>query len=362
MNYFELPMPFDRERIDSLLAVNKELTKSRIDAMYNGISTRSANLGFFQQERVEDSSASSLETLFPYVERVFENGVKFIFLLNGTKIPTDEEFSRSQESLYNAVKKLVDFGITDFRVANTLTAEFLSRNFDGINLRASTSFEFQTVRQYIHLVEAYPKFSDVVPSYEHNHNFRLLEAIKKALPDVDIELMVNEGCISGCPFRNSHNMMSIVSPQAHGYYYDYCKKNCIALYTHSLVEGIFKSNLVLPWQIYRYNAIGVNHFKLVGRNSSEFLSGEYDLYYKAYLYGVEDLKNIEDMPALIFSNYFVGAKRFHDIKVKDVLEYFPDIEYFYKNGHLCASDCGVRCNYCKQKADNFLRCYARSIS
>mgnify|MGYP001625226868 CR=1 FL=1 len=353
MNYFSLPMPYDTGLIDKLCDINQGIEKSRIVSMYNGLSTRIGAMGTLSQERISNDELRSVEAIFPYIEKVHERGLDFVFLLNGVKIPTDAEFERIKPVLYKSVSALMSVGVKDFRVANTLMAQFLSDEFPGIRLRASTCFEFQSVRQYHHLFESYPAFVEVVPSFEQNHNFEMLKSIRKLDPDIIVELMANEGCIAGCPFRGSHNMLLVTGEVPSGIYHSYCKKNCQNIYGKDFWTEVFRSNVIYPWQIGYYQSQGFDHFKLVGRNMTEFKTGEYVRYYEAYLMGVEDVKNILDKPFFIFSNYFVGAKALHFIKVRDVIDYLPRIEYFKKYGQYCPTDCMTRCNYCKCRAEAF---------
>ena len=127
-------------------------------------------------------------------------------------------------------------------------------------------------------------------------------------------------------------------------------KNCIQVENSDLYYYFSNSNIIYPWEINEYSKIGINNFKLVGRNMPEFRTGKYIDYYEKYLNGVDNIKNIENLPIRYFNNYIYNNQNII-YTVKEIKPYLPNIEHFKKYGHLCASQCGSECNYCKKCAD-----------
>ena len=50
---------------------------------------------------------------------------------------------------------------------------------------------------------------EVVPTWDVNKNFAFIKNFKLRFPDKILELMVNEGCIGGCPFRRDHHASNV---------------------------------------------------------------------------------------------------------------------------------------------------------
>ena len=111
-----------------------------------------------------------------------------------------------------------------------------------------------------------------------------------------------------------------------------------------------KSNIIYPWQINEYRKIGIKNFKLVGRNSDEFKTGEYLDIYRQYLLGVDDIRNILSIPIVWFNHALFKSPGLQSVKVSDVIEVLPSIRFFSEKRFSCADVCGVECNYCFEKA------------
>ena len=58
----------------------------------------------------------------------------------------------------------------------------------------------------------------------------------------------------------------------------------------------------------------------------------------------------EDVPIRYFNNYIYNNQNLY-YTVKDLKPYLPKIKHFKKRGHLCASQCGSECTYCRKCAD-----------
>ena len=52
---------------------------------------------------------------------------------------------------------------------------------------------------------------------------------------------------------------------------------------------------------------------------------------------------------------------FKQFDVKTYKKYLPDIKYFQKYGHLCASRCGVECRYCYKCAEKIQKVYEKKM-
>lgn len=356
-NYFSVPMPFDGVHIKQIAQINNEVKKSRIQYMYNTLTRNSRDLSGFEQTRVSHEKIQCIEDMLPFIEQVQNLGMEFIYLLNSPNVITEEEFLRNEKKLRRILDILVSEGVKDIRVASPFLIDYLAHEYPQMAIRCSTSQEYFSVKQYRNLLFLYPQIVEIVPSWEQNRNFRFLETLKKK-ENITIELMVNEGCLAGCPFRIYHSMFT-PSDISGSYlrFSSFFKSGCEKNFYHNMWKSICMSNIIYPWQIHAYNSIDIWNFKLVGRNTRTFKNGKYIDIYRKYLLGIDDVSFIDDVPISIFSNYILGHPVMKHITVKDVKHLLPDISYFQNTKNNCFTDCGNTCHYCDELAKDLQEKY-----
>jgi len=238
---------------------------------------------------------------------------------------------------------------------------YLNDKYPDLEYCTSTSNEYAFLSQYISYFNTYPNIKEIVPYFDVNRNFRLLKNLKKTFPNLDIEMMVNEGCLHGCAFRSFHPLSlpsSIYESEEDLSKREaaiiYCtNRNCTKIFDADPFGQLFKSNIIYPWDIEEYAKIGINRFKLVGRDNHSFFTGDFLEYYYIYLKGVDNYKDILDRPFYVLNNYINNSKHQIPFSIKEIIDYIPKVEYFVKNGHRCLSECGVTCTYCDDCAKKF---------
>ena len=185
-------------------------------------------------------------------------------------------------------------------------------------------------------METFPFIKSINIATDDNKNFVFLQSLKKALHNVDLEIMVNENCIHGCCGRISH-------PQSH-----FCVWPCRKIKERiGVIPYFIRTNIIYPWDLEYFSSIGVNSFKIVSiplRSKIENIE-----YLKNYLdcveYGIDNL-SAKDFFAGIFNLNIKELKIRNNIQLAELKKYLPQMEYFVKNGHRCADICNVSCKYC----------------
>jgi len=176
--------------------------------------------------------------------------------------------------------------------------------------------------------------------------------------------MVNEGCITGCPNRYGHAGefidRSVITKNKimSGAFYktQFCDK---LEYKYPFLV-LVKANIIYPWEIEEYSKIGINKFKLVGRDS--YNSGLFERFnqFRIYLKGIDNYKNIENIPINDLIHRLTGNYLLNKLSVKEVRKYLPNINHFQKYGHLCFSNCEINCNYCFKCAKEIEKIYIKN--
>ena len=358
MYHFTVPMPFEKEHTDKLLLINEQIEKSKISGVYFSLPANCIDSSGFEQLRTFYSIPTDFNYWRKHIEYSLEKGFDFVYLLNSPKgfFSESKILDKQFERLHKLLENLRKAGCNKVRVSNVQLLNYIAKNYPDFKIYTSTSFEYTQIKQYDTFLKMFSQIAGMVPSYIVNRNFTLLKNLKQLYNGIEIELMVNEGCLSGCPLRYQHN---ISLPYLHTEVYKERNSDLTAEFFHLkckdynlkyFIEEICKSNLIYPWEIEEYSKIGINNFKLVGRNCPEFSNGNYLNNYLIYLKGVDDYKNIENEDYKVLNHYIVATTKLN-VKIKDIKSYLPDIKHFINQGHLCSSVCGFQCRYCYECAE-----------
>lgn len=336
---FSVPLPYDFNSIDKILNYNKTLKKSKITSFYNSIPYPCAlDLNDFQSSRGVNLNIKSFDDFIKYVKYIKNKGYNFVYTLNSPKALFDTDFKSKSKALEKLFDNLSKANCKKIKVANAQLLDFLTKTRPDFELSASTSFEFNTLKQYVNLAERYTNLKAINLALDINRNFKLLQSLKKELPHIKFELMANEGCMYGCPERITHP--------------------CTGVNECSMINVIRKSKFLLfcqarniyPWDLEYYSAMGINNFKLMKGSRANFQKIDFLTYYLDF---VENRKN-DDVISVFFKKIAYGDKileiKDKNIMLSQVKKYLPDIKYFIKNGHKCAQDCAVNCKYCYECA------------
>lgn len=352
---FSVPMPDSIEKINKLHEINNEVEKSEIKNLYFALHGSCTDNTGFEQLRTCKDKTETFEDYLPFIEKTLELGFDFIYLLNSPKpfLFESKYFQIQLEKLDKLINKLRKLGCKKYRLCNTQLIGYFQKNYPDLEVYASTSLEYKSLKQYSNLLEIYKNIKEVVPACDINKNFKLLKNLKKQYPNIIFEIMVNEGCMNSCPLRTFHNLsvpyhISNFKNIEPDFTTTYFVNTCNEFVIKNQYYHLCNPNIIYPWEIEEYAKIGITNFKLVGRNSDKSIGDLYTDYYRSYLLGIDDIKNIEDKPIKIFNHYTISQN--FSQTVKQVKDYLPNIKHFINNGHLCSSICGAECNYCGECA------------
>ncbi|MCX6731147.1 MAG: U32 family peptidase [Candidatus Roizmanbacteria bacterium] len=349
MNNYSAPMPFNRAVIDGIVEVNKQTKNNKITVLYN-------NLPGGDPENLNLDVVRSFDyhiDFDDFIELVHyskSKGFDFIYLLNAPVLPSYHLTKSREKAMNRLFEKLLKSGITKIRMSDPMLIGFAMKHYPEINVYCSTTQEHHTIRHYLNLFKEYSNIKEVVLGNDINKDFAFIDSFRKKFPHIHMELMVNEDCISGCPWRLAH---TVIRPPKHNKpvcTFDFlgCK-----LYSLNLVESIFLSNVIYPWTIKTYVKHGIDSFKFVGRSATKLQNGTYLRYYYSFMRGVEDEDFLNDLPLSLF-NRRIHLKpvdeKLTKMTIGEIKPFMPKIEYIEKKYGTCAIDCTVNCNHCYQKA------------
>ena len=362
MYNFSAPMPYTIEDIDKLLDINNQVGKSAITSLYACVPRGCEVFTGFEQSRNFAFDNANWEYWKKLIEHTLNKNCDFIYLLNSPRpLPIENpDFSKQLEKLEFLLTELRKIGVKKLRVASGQLMSYIGKHYDDFEVLASTSLEYKTIWEYQNFIAFHREVKQIVPSHDVNKNFKLLSILRKRYPDIEIELMVNEGCLQGCPNRMLHEYISIDEHKminddiclSGSYATSFCNPVIQKYPVASLVIGTH----IFPWDIEEYAKIGITNFKLVGRDGFEnfenYING-----YTMYLKGIDDVKLIDNYYITAFTHHLQNNNILNQLTVKEYKKYLPDIKHFIKKGHLCSSICGNECRYCYKCAERMQKAF-----
>ena len=169
----------------------------------------------------------------------------------------------------------------------------------------------------------------------------------------DPDLLTNNGCAYKNPNRLENNPVELIIPKTYNgttitnlgatmvlhagtdintpnWTYTYGPfYNCSRLEHKDPLLYLSKGNHIYPWEVKEYGKIGINKFKLNGRDGIRENDGSQDGFTnmtELYLKGIDDIKNILDVPVINFASNSTIKEHLQNLKVKDIKHLLPDIK------------------------------------
>ncbi|MBR1617718.1 hypothetical protein IJ670_06150 [bacterium] len=338
-------LPYDFNIIDQIADFNKKFKKSQIVTLYNNIPLPfSLKLnGWIQIDRGRNSHIQSFEDFGKYAKYAMSKGFNIRYLFNSPKPYNDKDLATFKSYALDLLDYLKSIGINEIKIGNVQTAALINENRPGFDLTASTAMEFHTISQYRNLMDSFPNIRLIDVSVDENHNFPFLRNLKKMLPNVDIELVLNDICNKGCPGKISHHGST-----------EFCVFNCWKIKDSDPAKYCFKTGVVYPWFFEYYSAIGVNNFKLMPTKDPMTRGNYVNLTpMENYLTCVENGIDAYKVKDFFEDLLYYDGKVPDDYKMSQIVPYLPNVHHFIKHGDKCASRCGSDCKYCDNLAKKF---------
>ena len=368
MYEFSTPMPYSKEAIDKLVSINKEIEKSRITSLYFSLPSTNELFTGFEQTRNRLLNKTSFDFWRNLASYCIDNNFDIIYCLNMPRPLAIEnpKFNKQIENLHKLLEEFTQIGVKNLRVAPPKLMSYLHKYFPQFDIYGSTASDYKIIQEFQFLKQVHPYLKQIVPSHNVNKNFMLLKNIQKL--GFEVEIMVNEGCLQGCSNRFEHectftdgNFENHTEEKL--FQENFCRYNCTIIEHGNPILHLVKGNHIYPWEIEEYAKTGITHFKLNGRdgmqeeeNSQTNLTNMTELYLK----GVDNIKNIEDVPVINFVSNSVLKYKLRELTVKEIKKYLPNIKHFVKQGQRCSSICGAECRYCYKCTDKIQKIFQKT--
>jgi collagenase-like PrtC family protease len=335
MKYFSAPVDFKETTIDQYDELNKQYPDSRVTETYGN-----ATLG----ECLESGRAVSqlpgvdLNRLADYVHYSRQKQIGFNYTVNAPYMQNREFTEAGVLKIRNFLTDLYEAGVRTLTVTLPSIAALVKSTGYDFHLKASAICSINNANK----AAAYKKmgFRKIVVEQSINRDFHLLRRIVNRFGD-NVEIIVNTPCHKDCTWRMMHYLQlsgdSLL--ETNEVSFNYYEHICMAR-RYEDIGNWLKLNWVRPEDLHYYKAIGINHFKLQGRQT--VIKGG-DFVRTLEYYFKEDYDG--DLIELI--NLFAPMNTFKVSVDNKKLAGF--IKPFVEKDNFCARDC-PSCGYCDRFA------------
>jgi collagenase-like PrtC family protease len=284
MPVFSAPSRFDPEEIGTIAALNLEAAGTAAVRELHGSLPRSVVGSGRISYSLPDLDPDGLSR---YVASAHRHGIEFNHLLNAPCMGNREFTCDGIRELDRLLDLLSSAGVDWVTVTIPFLVEFIRRRGYPLKVNASV----------IARIDDIPKarlFRDlgaqrITLSTDINRDFDMLHAIRREI-SLPLELLVNSACLPDCPFAfphyafvGHHSQMEPADPSlALPFEYYLARCHLIRLDRREL---LLRRGFIRPEDIARYEAIGIDLFKIQGRDLpsgsvrtavAAYLSGRFD--------------------------------------------------------------------------------------
>lgn len=331
MKYFSVPADFSKASIDRYDELNRRYKDSRISETYGNL-TRGNRFGCGRS--ISELPEVDFLELQDFIKYSRQKNIEFDYTLNTSHMMNREFTREGVRELKEFLRDLYEAGVR--RITATLPSL--------IDVIRSSGYDFEIKASAICSIDnankalAFKKMGvgKIVTKELINRDFHMLRRIRKVFGE-KVEIIVNTPCHMDCNYRMSHynqqSSDSIIStnPTSFNYYEHKCM-----LRRYGDLGNWLKICWVRPEDLKYYMDIGINYFKLQGRQA---IKKGGDVLKVAEYYFKEDFDG--DLVDLI--NMFASLNSFKLHVDNKKLQGF--IKPFVEKDHFCIRDC-TECDYC----------------
>ncbi|MGE5632750.1 MAG: U32 family peptidase [Caulobacteraceae bacterium] len=336
MKYFNVPADFKKETIDKYYELNNTYKDSKVYETYGQITIGNLIGSGRAYDLIPKVDMAQLKS---YIEYSQDRGISFNYTLNATCLG-NREFTREGIGDITAfLEELYHCGVRSLTISLPSLIELVRRMGYNFEIKASTVCQIINPNKAM----AYKKLGadKIVLDESINRDFDTLRRIRQAFGS-NVEVIVNVICHKNCIYemfhhnQTSHDIGNESKAPSVTYYSHRCMmKRC------ENVSNILKLGWIRPDDIKYYTDIGIQYFKLQGRQA--VLNGDplraTECYFQEYYDG--NLMHLLDMfsPTNSFIVYVDNRK----------LDGF--IKPFFEKPGFCKNDC-LSCGYCDKYIKN----------
>ncbi len=201
-----------------------------------------------------------------HIDLVHKSGYEFNYVLNSSCLGNIEYSSKGRHELKQLLDWLCEVKVDSVTVSIPYLIEIIKRNYPQLKISASVFSHIDSIDQAKMYKQLGVDEITIVQSY--NRNVKFLRSLIKQV-DCNFQIIVNNACLFGCPYRRYHANINSHSSNSHGEApdFDYPVISC-SLARLSYPAELIKSPWIRPEDMSYYEDIGLSRFKLSGRTKN----------------------------------------------------------------------------------------------
>ncbi len=205
--------------------------------------------------------------LAEHVRQARAAGIGFNYLLNASCLGNREITRAGQRDIEEIAGWLCDIGIDSVTVATPYLLTLVKSRFPRLKVRISVFGGVDRVRK-ARMWEDLGADCIVLDSLLVNRELATLARIRESI-SCDLELLVNNNCLSSCALSPSHmNALAHAGQSWHGnrgFFIDWCFLKCTEMKLRDPVNYV-RSEWIRPEDTAHYEALGYDLFKIAERD------------------------------------------------------------------------------------------------
>ena len=203
------------------------------------------------------------DALAGYVEKAKRQGHDFFYCLNVACLGNREFTAEGQRWLVERLGWIADVGCRGVVLSNPYLVAFSKRRFPALEVAVSSANGIDGIDKVLYF-ESHGVDLVYLPEYV-NRDFPLLRQMRKRTR-VRLVPLSNTGCMINCPIRAYHSTITSHAKASLelGAYVDYPLLWCTKEKIHDPAQMV-KSPLIRPEDLHVYEELGIEEFKLAGR-------------------------------------------------------------------------------------------------
>jgi collagenase-like PrtC family protease len=202
-----------------------------------------------------------------YVRLAREAGIEFNYLLNASCLGNREITRTGRKEIESLCGWLTDIGVASVTVASPYLLRLVKTRFRSLKTRISVFGGVDRVRK-AQQWEEMGADCIVLDNLLVNRELKTLERIRRSV-SCELELLVNNNCLSNCAFAASHmNALAHAGQPWHanrGAFIDWCFLACTEMKLRDPVNYL-RSEWIRPEDLPIYEGMGYDRFKIAERN------------------------------------------------------------------------------------------------
>lgn len=329
IKFFSIPADFSLDNLHKIHDLNQKYEDSFVDELYGQIT----DAPILESGRVTSTIPQvTFKELEQYVKECNKYKIKFNYTLNPSCMGNFEFTNIGIKTIIGFIKKLREIGIVDITVTIPALMELIQSVSKDFKIKASAICEIINPTKAIFYQNI--GVDKIVLDPDITRNFGVLKNIRKVFKG-KIEIIANNVCLKNCPYKKFHyNHDSHCIEKDPNIILDYYTNRC-SLQKASNFENPIKLNWIRPEDLSFYTDIGIQYFKIQGRQN--IIKGDIIRTLEAYM-SMNYEGNLFDL-ITIFAQYNSFQVYIDNKKLKGFLRPFA-------TGKLTCEDICEECRYC----------------